>query len=80
MVAAAHRAARSSYILFRLNIRTARVSCYSFNFNVYADATALRDFRFCVNDLTSRIIDFAGWGGRIRTCRNRYRCDAITAT
>jgi hypothetical protein len=78
---AARRAARARHNLVRLRIRAARISGASFNVNIYADGTVLCDFRFRVTDVTSAksLILLVG-GGRKRTTRNRYRCDAETAT
>jgi hypothetical protein len=77
---AVERRRRARMNLDLLQFRSLSISGASFNLNAYDDATALRNFRFRVHEIGRCMVDFMGWSPRVRTSRNRYRCDATTAT
>jgi hypothetical protein len=64
---AVERHARARKNLGLLQLRSLSISGASFNLNAYDDATALRHFRFRVHEIGRYMVDFMGWGPRVRT-------------
>lgn len=71
----ADEACRSLQIL---NHRRVEISTTAFNLNAWDDMNSMQDFRFTVNEIDSKIVPFINFT-RLRTKRNRYRCDTTFA-
>jgi hypothetical protein len=79
-ISAVERRRRARMNLDLLQLCSLSIYGMSFNLNAYEDATALRNFRFRVHGIGRLMTDFMSWSLLVRTSRNRYRCDATTAT
>lgn len=75
----AKRAAALRRHITEILARSARVSTKEFCLSQYDERRSLRDFRFTTTEITSRLVDFVAWD-RVRTKRNRYRCDPLLST
>lgn len=70
-------AAESAEDLDRAERRVAHISASSFNFNILSEQQCFIDLRFRRADVP-KISSIINWEGP--TSRNRYKCDALTAT